>query len=90
MTTLIKQLAAGVVLSIASLGGAGVSAQDNSKAIEVAAPVQNTTAPTSATSDVIFDTAINRCARLGFKRDTMEWRYCVERQISEQSAKCPK
>lgn len=48
----------------------------------VAAPVQKTTAPASATSDVILDTAINRCERIGFKRDTSEFRGCVTEQIS--------
>jgi hypothetical protein len=47
-----------------------------------AAPVQKTTAPTSATGDVILDTAINRCERIGFKRDTSEFRGCVTEQIN--------
>lgn len=45
-------------------------------------PVQNTTAAPSATGDVILDTAINRCDRIGFKRDTSEFRGCVTEQIT--------
>lgn len=48
----------------------------------VTAPVKNTTAPPSATGDVILDTAINRCERIGFKRDTSEFRGCVTEQIN--------
>jgi hypothetical protein len=48
----------------------------------VAAPVQKTTAPTSTTTDIILDTAINRCERIGFKRDTSEFRGCVTDQIT--------
>ena len=51
------------------------------KAIQIAGPVQNTTAPTSAIGDVILDTALNRCDRIGFKRDTIEFRGCVTEQI---------
>lgn len=46
------------------------------------APVQKTTVPASATGDVILDTAINRCDRIGFKRETSEFRGCVTEQIS--------
>lgn len=52
------------------------------KAVPVAAPVQNVFAARPATGDVILDTAINRCDRIGFKRDTSEFRGCVTEQIS--------
>ncbi len=48
---------------------------------EVTAPVQKTAGPTSETGDVTLDTALNRCDRIGFKRDTSEFRGCVTEQI---------
>lgn len=48
----------------------------------VAVPVEKTTEPSSTTGDVILDTAINRCERIGFKRDTSEFRGCVTEQIN--------
>lgn len=70
-----------------STPGATPAQSSRVKAVPVAgvqpnAPVQNTTAAPSANGDVILDTAINRCERIGFKRDTSEFRGCVTEQIS--------
>lgn len=46
------------------------------------APAQVNSALSSATGDPILETAINRCDRIGFKRETGEFRGCVTEQIN--------
>ena len=74
--------AASVLTNVPLAQPQNVSPPPTESSTAVPAPVQKTTTPTSANGDVILDTAINRCERIGFKRDTSEFRGCVTEQIS--------
>lgn len=53
-----------------------------SAGIQPNALIKNTVAQVSTTGDLVLDAAINRCDRIGFKRETSEFRGCVTEQIS--------